>query len=152
MTASPPVEQVCCDGVVLAIIVRAAFKSPGVTFFTPDEFSQQLAYMRHPAGHEIVPHAHHPVERSVPNTQEVLFIRSGVLRVDFFDDARRFVESRVLTAGDTILLAGGGHGFEVLEDLEMLEVKQGPYSAGSDKVRFVPACGCPPSEEGGGDV
>jgi mannose-6-phosphate isomerase-like protein (cupin superfamily) len=76
------------------------------------------------------------VPREVHYTQEVLFIRRGVLRVDFYDDRQNYLESRTLHGGDTILLASGGHGFEVLEEVEMIEVKQGPYAGEHDKIRF----------------
>jgi mannose-6-phosphate isomerase-like protein (cupin superfamily) len=122
---------------VLAIIVRASYGNEGIEFFTPDDYSQQLAFMKHPAGKSIEPHVHNPVDRSLSLTQEVLFVRKGVLRVDFFDEGREYLESRVLRAGDVILLASGGHGFEVLEELEMIEVKQGPYAGEGDKTRFV---------------
>jgi hypothetical protein len=84
----------------------------------------------------IEPHIHNPVQREVLYTQEVLVIKKGALRVDFYDDSRAYLESRVLTTGDVILLAEGGHGFEVLEELEMIEVKQGPYTGDCDKTRF----------------
>jgi hypothetical protein len=61
------------------------------------------------------------------------------LRVDFYDDQRRYLSSRILGAGDVILLVSGGHGFEVLEEVEMFEVKQGPYLGDQDKTPFVPA-------------
>lgn len=121
---------------LLAVIIPGSFSEPGVHFFTPDDLSQQLAYMRHSVGKEIPPHVHNPVHREVKLTQEVLFIKRGRLRVDFYDDDRVYLESRVLETGDTILLAGGGHGFEVLEELEMIEVKQGPYTGDRDKTRF----------------
>jgi mannose-6-phosphate isomerase-like protein (cupin superfamily) len=57
--------------------------------------------------------------------------------VDFYDDSQAYLESRLLGSGDVILLAEGGHGFEVIEDLEMIEVKQGPYAGEGDKTRFV---------------
>jgi mannose-6-phosphate isomerase-like protein (cupin superfamily) len=123
---------------LLAIIISHRFSEPGIHFFTPGELSQQLAFMRHPAGKEIPPHVHNPVPREVRFTQEVLFIRKGRLRVDFYDDGRSYLESRVLEAGDVILLATGGHGFEVLEEVEMIEVKQGPYAGDRDKTRFAP--------------
>jgi len=121
---------------LLAIIVSHRFSEPGIHFFTADNLSQQLAYMRHPVGKEIPPHVHNPVPREVLFTQEVLFIKRGKLRVDFYDDNRTYLESRILETGDTILLATGGHGFEVLEELEMIEVKQGPYAGEQDKTRF----------------
>lgn len=130
------IEEVQHDGELLAIIVRAEFREPGISFFTPDKFSQQLAYMRHPTGKMIEPHAHNAVLREVRYTQEVLLIRKGRLRVDFYDVSRDYLDSRVLRDGDVILLASGGHGFEVLEEVEMIEVKQGPYSGDADKTRF----------------
>jgi mannose-6-phosphate isomerase-like protein (cupin superfamily) len=120
-----------------AIIVRGEFREPGINFFTPVGLSQQLAFMRHPTGRLIAPHVHNPVPREVQFTQEVLFIRKGRLRVDFYDADQLYLESRILGPGDVILLIQGGHGFEVLEDVEMIEVKQGPYVGEQDKTRFV---------------
>ena len=130
------IKQVCHDSKLLAIIIPGNYQEDGVKFFTPDEFSQQLAYMNHPADHEIVPHEHNSVSREVNFTQEVLVIRKGKLRVDFYDDERNYIESHVLSASDVILLASGGHGFKVLEDVEMIEIKQGPYAGDKDKTRF----------------
>lgn len=131
------IEQIQHRGHLLALIVSHRFEKPGVTFFTPNELSQQLAYMHHPMGKIIEPHVHNPVAREVQLTQETLFIKRGKLRVDFFDPQRNYLESRVLVAGDVILLVDGGHGFEVLEELEMIEVKQGPYAGDHDKTRFI---------------
>lgn len=130
------VESVMNGEQLLAIIVRHDFRAAGIQFFTPGNFSQQLAYMNHPAGKIIDPHVHNPVPREVTFTQEVLFLRRGKLRVDFYDDDRNFLESRILEGRDVILLASGGHGFEVLEEIEMIEVKQGPYAGDQDKTRF----------------
>jgi len=129
-------EKVCCGSNVLAIILRASYSASGIQFFTPDDYSQQLGYMCHPPGKIIEPHVHNEVPRAITLTQEVLFIRRGKVRVDFYDEQRTYLESRILVTGDVILLAWGGHGFEALEELEMIEVKQGPYVGGQDKVRF----------------
>lgn len=129
-------ETILHNGITLAIIVRNDFQASGIQFFTPDDFSQQLAYMNHPAGKVIDPHVHNPVPREVHFTQEVLFLKRGVLRVDFYDDDQQYLESVTLGAGDVILLASGGHGFEALEEIEMIEVKQGPYAGEMDKTRF----------------
>ncbi|MCB1724569.1 MAG: hypothetical protein KDJ39_12840 [Gammaproteobacteria bacterium] len=131
------VYEIAHAGETLAVIVSRVFSEPGIHFFTPGEYSQQLAFMRHATGHVIQPHVHNPVAREVHYTQEVLFIRKGRLRVDFYGSDREYLESVVLEAGDTILLIAGGHGFEVLEEVEMLEVKQGPYVGDHDKTRFV---------------
>ena len=132
-------EQVTIQGDVVAIIVRKDFEKQGIHFFTPNDYSQQLAYMSHRTGKEIQPHVHKKVQREVHYTQETLFIRKGKLQVDFYSDDQIYLESRVLGAGDVILLIKGGHGFKVLEDLEMFEVKQGPYAGDEDKIKFTPA-------------
>jgi mannose-6-phosphate isomerase-like protein (cupin superfamily) len=129
-------ENIEYNDELLAVIIYHNYVLPGITFFTPNDLSQQLAYMQHPKGKLIDPHVHNPVPREVHYTQEVLFIRKGKLKVDFYNSDRDFLESRVLSDGDVILLASGGHGFEVLEELEMIEVKQGPYAGELDKTRF----------------
>jgi mannose-6-phosphate isomerase-like protein (cupin superfamily) len=132
------IETIKHQDQLLAIIISSRFSEPGIHFFTENQLSQQLAYMRHPAGKLIDPHVHNPVPREVHYTQEVLFIKRGKVRVDFYSNDQEFLESRVLETGDTILLATGGHGFEMLEETEMIEVKQGPYAGEEDKTRFVP--------------
>lgn len=130
------IEQITYHSQLLALILLRNFDQPGIHFFTPNELSQQLAYMRHPIGKVIQPHVHNPVLREVQFTQEVLFIKKGKLRVDFYTDQQDYLDSRILEPGDVILLVTGGHGFEVLEELEMIEVKQGPYVGEQDKTRF----------------
>jgi hypothetical protein len=130
------IEEIRDKSELLAIIIRDEFDKPGISFVTPNDLSQQLAYMRHPPGKIIEPHVHNPVSRVVSYTQEVLFIKRGKLRVDFYTKIREYLYSRVLKAGDVILLATGGHGFEVLEEVQMFEVKQGPYVGETDKTRF----------------
>jgi mannose-6-phosphate isomerase-like protein (cupin superfamily) len=130
------IENIIHKNQLLAVIVSHKFNQQGIHFFTPNELSQQLAYMHHPTGKIIEPHVHNPVPRNVVYTQEVLFIKKGKLRVDFYNDDRKYLESRILEVGDVILLVTGGHGFEVLEEIEMIEVKQGPYVGEQDKTRF----------------
>jgi|TARA_E500000331_G_scaffold340310_1_gene371475 mannose-6-phosphate isomerase-like protein (cupin superfamily) len=119
-----------------AIILRDDYHKDGISFFTDDYLSQQLAYMSHPKGKIIDPHIHKNIERQVFYTQEVLLIKEGKLKVNFFDDNKEYLESRILNRGDVILLIKGGHGFEVIESLKMIEIKQGPYLGDSDKIRF----------------
>jgi hypothetical protein len=129
-------ETVHHDGSILAIIILDSFHRPGVNFFTPENFSQQVAYLRHPRGKVIEAHLHNPVHREVLVTQEVLHIKRGRVRVDFYDAQKLYLESRILHTGDTIILVSGGHGFEILDETEMIEVKQGPYLGDNDKTRF----------------
>ena len=132
------IEEVKFDGGILSIIIRHNFKKDGIEFFTPDDFSQQLAYMKRPQNYVIAPHVHNAVTRKVLFTQEVLLVKSGRIRVDFYDDNKNYLKSTILESGDVILLAFGGHGFEMLEESEIIEVKQGPYCHDMDKVRFDP--------------
>ncbi len=132
------IERITRNNVLLAIIIRSEYEKEGIEFFTPGDYSQQLAYMKRPAGYRIAPHVHNKVQREVFYTQEVLLIKKGKARVDFYDDNKEHVDTRVLQTGDVILLASGGHGFEMLEPTEMIEVKQGPYAGDMDKTRFEP--------------
>lgn len=130
------VEEIRKKNKLLAMIIRNDYQCDGVDFITPNEYSQQVAYMHHPAGKSIDAHVHNLVHRNVVLTQEVLFIKRGKMRVDFYDEYEDYLESRDLDAGDVILLVSGGHGFKVLKDVEMIEVKQGPYAGDNDKKRF----------------
>jgi len=131
-------EEVRIDDILCAIIIDASYDQPGITFFTDPKLSQQLGSMSYRAGKIIRAHTHNATERVVHMTQEALFIRRGRLRVDFYDVRHICRSSRVLSAGDVILLIAGGHGFQVLEDLNMIEVKQGPYAGDQDKIVFEP--------------
>ena len=133
------IKQIFHNEILLAIIIRHSFSKDGIEFFTPDSFSQQLAYMKRPTGYIIEPHTHNLVERKIHLTQEVLYIKSGLVRVDFYDNERVYLKSMNLYTGDVILLANGGHGFQIIEEAEIIEVKQGPYAGEMDKVRFEPA-------------
>jgi mannose-6-phosphate isomerase-like protein (cupin superfamily) len=132
------IKHVKRDDVLYAIIVKGDFNKEGVTFFTPDHLSQQLAYMRHPPGTDITPHTHNRISREIHFTQEVLVLKKGRMRVDFYDRNQVYFESYILEGGDIILLCEGGHGFKILEPVEMIEVKQGPFSGPGDKTVFEP--------------
>lgn len=132
------IQKVFLKDKLLSIIIKSNFKKEDIEFFTPNEFSQQLAYMNRPSGYVISPHVHNAVTREVLYTQEVLFIKSGKVRIDFYNDDKTYIESKILETGDVVLLAFGGHGIEMLEDSEIIEVKQGPYAGEMDKIRFEP--------------
>lgn len=121
---------------VLALLIKKKFKTKGIKFFTPENYSQQLGYMNRPKGYEVKPHLHKSIRREVFNTREVLFIKKGKIKADFFDNKKKFVCSKILKTGDILLLIDGGHGFKMLERSEIFEVKQGPYKKNLDKIIF----------------
>jgi len=131
-------EQIYSNDLLLGIIIRTNFSHNGIKFFTDDQSSQQLGYMNRPKDYVIPPHRHNIVQRSVHLTQEVLLIKNGKVRVDFYDNEQQYYKSYILEKGDVILLSDGGHGFKMLEQSEIIEIKQGPYCGERDKVRFEP--------------
>ena len=136
MTHQPLIETITHGLEPIALIIRADYDQPGIQFFTPSNFSQQVAFMRHPAGHKIAAHVHNLQLRQVLYTQEVLFLRRGKVKVNLYSSNRDPIGSRILCEGDLILLCGGGHSLEMLEESSMIEVKQGPYAGVGDKTRF----------------
>ena len=120
-----------------ALIVRKEYrKKKGINFFTSKEDTQQFGYMKHKKNHVIMPHRHNKRLTKVLTTTEVILLFKGMLRVDFYNEKKFYLFSKKLYAGDIIMLVNGGHGFKVLKDVEMLEVKQGPYNLATDKVKF----------------
>ena len=129
-------QSISDDSGLLAVIIRADFQADGIVFATPNELPQQLGYMKRPAGYEINPHVHVLKRYDVQYSSETLFIRKGKVRIDFYSEDRQYLSSEILMAGDVVLLSRGGHGFEMLEESEIIEVKQGPYESENDKIRF----------------
>lgn len=130
------IDKIEVNKKIYAIIIRSSYSKDGIEFFTPDNYSQQLGYMKRPSGYEIKPHIHKKISKKIEFTQEVLFIKSGKLRVDFYNNEKQYLESKILIKGDVILLSEGGHGFKVIDECEIFEVKQGPYDEINDKERF----------------
>jgi hypothetical protein len=130
------IEQIPDSGSVLAYVIRTTASAAATTFITPDEATFQAGFVVYPAGGEVVPHLHLPVRREVVGTSELLFVRSGRCHVDVYDSNRQIVATRELGPGDAVLSLGGGHGFRMIEDTVLLELKQGPFIGGMEKVRF----------------
>ncbi len=130
------IERIIHNNTVIALIIYNGYKQDGIQFLSPNEYSLQLGYMTRQKGYQILPHIHNPVCRNTVGTQEVLFIKSGKIRIDFYSFEQIFLESRDLSAGDIILLAGAGHGIEVIQEAVIVEVKNGPYIKDADKGRF----------------
>ena len=130
-------EKIIYKKKLLALIVRGKYRNrKGVTFFTPNESTQQFGYMKHKKKYVIRPHLHKKRLTKILNTTEVILILKGILRVDFYTQYEKYLSSKILKENDIIMLVHGGHGFKVLKDVEMLEIKQGPYSLNKDKIKF----------------
>jgi hypothetical protein len=121
-----------------ALIVRSRFRQKeGINFFTDKHATQQFGYMKHKKNHIILPHHHNKRTTKIMMTTEVLIILKGTLRVDFYTLKKKYLFSKEIYENDIIMLVNGGHGFKVLKNVEMIEVKQGPYTLSSDKVKFL---------------
>jgi mannose-6-phosphate isomerase-like protein (cupin superfamily) len=131
-----PVEQIIWKDKPLAYIIRAEMAPGKTTFLTPSELNLQVGFVVYPAGGEVARHLHRPLERHIVGTSEVLVVKEGRCQMDIYDDDRRWVATRELRKGDIMLMVGGGHGFRMLEDTVLLEVKQGPYTGLDEKERF----------------
>ncbi len=130
------VEKIFSGEQCLAYIIRASFLPEQTTFLTPPEYKQQVGYVVYPAGGQIQRHVHRPLERHLVGTSEVLVVRQGCCEVDLYNDDRQLVATRELREGDIMLMVGGGHGFRMLDDTVLIEVKQGPYTGIDEKERF----------------
>lgn len=130
------IERIYWDGKPLCYIVRNSLNPDKTTFLTPEEFNLQVGYVVYPAGQEIARHTHYPVERCIVGTAEVLLVRKGRCEIDVYNDDRQKVDTRELREGDIMIMVSGGHGFRMLEDTVLLEVKQGPYPGVKEKERF----------------
>lgn len=114
------------SGKLLAIYIPSNFeRGPGISFLTGDSSEFQLGLMRREQGYVIPEHTHQPIRRETNHTSEFLWIREGRVKVSLRHEGK--TRELIMESGDAILFFGGTHGFEMLEDSEILEVKQGPY-------------------------
>ena len=121
----------------IATIVTADPPSrPGPVFHTHANEPLQVATTLYRAGHKVAPHRHPPQFRPAFNgsTQEVLVMQRGRLLIHFFDSLGTYAGVWTLKIGDVCLIVGGGHSLEALTEVELVEVKTGPFVAGRDKV------------------
>ena len=129
------IEEIQWEGRVLALILRKDVEPEGVRFFTREENSLQLGILQHKGGLEIRTHIHRNHAKIIEDVQEILHVEYGKIEANFYSDSGKRIGSKILNPGDTILLISGGHGFKILEDSRIIEVKQGPYPGGQgDKV------------------
>jgi hypothetical protein len=131
------IEKIYNQKKLYALIVRSSYKKKkGVSFFTDNKATQQFGYMNHKKDYVILPHRHNKRKSEILLTTEVIIILDGILRVDFYNEKEKYLFSKKIYANDIIMLSHGGHGFKVLKDVKMIEVKQGPYQKIKDKIKF----------------
>lgn len=130
------IEHIVDNQQVLCCIIRSHFMPDRTTFLTPPEYKQQVGYVVYESGGEVARHVHRPLERHIIGTSEVLIVKRGRCLVDIYSDKRELVATRELGPGDMMLMVAGGHGFRMIEDTILLEVKQGPYTGIDEKERF----------------
>ena len=109
------------------------FEVSSVKFLTNITSSQQIGVMHRTSGEMIMPHKHNSIERVISRTQEVLIIKNGKCKISIFDENDLLIENIIVSTGDIIFLAMGGHGIEVIDDVSIVEIKQGPYLKDDDK-------------------
>ena len=124
------------DNKVLAYVISKEWNPQKTNFITPPDKNLQLGMIVYKKGEKIVPHKHLPIERCVKGTPECIFVKKGKCYVDLYDSDQTLFETKILCQGDVILLLDGSHGFRMIEDTILLEVKQGPYAGDNDKERF----------------
>jgi hypothetical protein len=124
---------------LFALIVNDQYKKKeGITFFSSNDLPQQFGYIKQKSKHVILPHKHKKRSTKIVITSEVLILLKGILRVDFYDLKQKYLFSKILKKGQIIFLFHGAHGFKIIKNVEMIEVKQGPFIKTMDKKKFLP--------------
>lgn len=118
-----------------AEVIRASASIEKTRFFSPDSSSMQFGLLAHDAGFIEEPHYHAPIERTILDLQQMFVVQRGVVAVDFFTPEGELFRDVILRPGDAILLVDGAHSVRVLEKMQCISVKQGPFlGAENDKV------------------
>jgi hypothetical protein len=131
------IEKIKFNGELFALIIsNHSPKNEGIDFLTDGDSLLEFGIMKYKSGHTIQPHIHKPIKRIIFGTNEVIYIKKGKVLIDFFDENQNQFSSKTLNRGDWVILIKGGHGFKIIENSELIEVKNGPYVDGNDKVKF----------------
>lgn len=129
-------DRIISNGNLLAQIIRAKPHIKKTAFFASAEANMQVGFVVYKANTDIKRHIHKSIQRKLDRTEEVLVVQKGKCTVDIYDVNKEFVVSKKLRVGDIIILISGGHGFRIIEDTVLLEIKQGPYTGRGEKERF----------------
>jgi hypothetical protein len=131
------VEAVEYNGTRYAEIIWASTSVAQTTFYSPAESSFQFGLLAHEAGFVEPPHFHRPFQRQIDDLQQMFVVQRGVVAVELFSDDGRPLREIVLKAGDAIVLIHGVHAIRVLEDMQCITVKQGPFLGPENDKVFV---------------
>jgi hypothetical protein len=120
-------ERIERDGTLYAEVIWAGTRVEKSRFFSDANSSLQFGLLAHVAGFVEPAHYHHPIKREISDLQQMLVVQHGVLAIEFYDpDGTKFREV-VLRMGDAINLVHGVHAVRVIEDMQCVSVKQGPF-------------------------
>jgi hypothetical protein len=114
-------------GTKYAEIIWADTTVDKTTFFSPPESSFQFGLLAHEAGYEEDPHYHKTVTRTIDDLQQMFVVQRGVVDVKLYTDDHALYREVRLHPGDAIVLIHGIHAIKVVEDMQCLTVKQGPF-------------------------
>jgi len=129
------VETIEYGGVKYAEIIWNDTRVEQTTFFSPPDSSFQFGLLAHKAGFVEAPHYHKAVPRVINDLQQMFVVQRGVVAVRLYSDQGRLLREVVLRPGDAIVLIHGVHAIRVLEDMQCISVKQGPFlGTEQDKV------------------
>jgi len=121
------IETIEYNGVKFAQIIWADTRVSETTFFSPPESSFQFGLLAHEAGFIEAPHFHREIKREINDLQQMFVVQRGVVAVQLYSDDKKLLKEVVLEAGDGIVLIHGIHAIKVLEDMQCISVKQGPF-------------------------
>jgi len=121
------IEVVEYKGTRYAEIIWSHVRVEKTTFFSPPESSFQFGLLAHGAGYMEEPHYHREFARTIDDLQQMFVVQRGVVDVDLYDDEGELIRTIRLKVGDAIVLIHGTHAIRVIEDMQCLSVKQGPF-------------------------
>lgn len=132
------IKKIFINGEYVALVIKNIKTSKRIEFFTDNEDLMQIAAFNMKEDESIQPHLHLKQNRIIEETHEVLLVQFGELIVNFYaDKSKEFIEKKIsLNSGDLIYLKGGIHGFKIGSDCRFIEIKQGPYIDGKDKLKL----------------
>lgn len=130
------IEKIESQGKTLVYLIKGKQKVSKTQFISPQTANLQVGHIVYSTGSVIPKHIHKKIIRRLDRTEEVLIVQKGSSEFDIYNDEKELIATRKVKKGDIIIIAGGGHGFRVLKDLVLLEIKQGPYTGIEEKERF----------------